>query len=1191
MSVKFVIGRAGSGKSRYCLDEIRELLREEPDGSPLILLVPQQATYQMEKELVATPGLGGMIRAQALSFHRLALRVMQEEGGMARVPIDEIGKKLLLHRVLHERQNELAFFQGTYHQQGIMDRMGQLFTEWKRYAMTPDTLDELLNKVAPIDASNTYAQQTSQKMQDLTMIYAEFEQELSKQYLDGEDVLTLLTEQIAGSEWLASARIWIDGFHGLTPQELAVVERLMIRCQEVTMTLTLDRPYDSHESLDELDLFHPTARTMQEIRRRLEEIGLPTGTVVKLSDNEYTRHIHRPMLAALERHYVDSAAGRRYAYRGADQKEHPNDSPIILAAAANRRAEVDGLCREMLRLAREEGIRWRDMAVMVRNMEDYGDLLAATLADYEIPFFLDHKRSVLHHPLVEFIRSALETVLHHWHYDAVFRCVKTDFLLPWGTEQEESELRWEMDMLENYVLAFGIKGSRWLSDKPWGYRERRSLDEDSEANAEELAYLQRIHRSRQWVAEPLGMFADKLKQACTVKQQVEALYDLLLAVHAPERLEAWSIRAGEQGTPEKAKEHWQLWNRVIDVLDQLVEMLGEESLSSDMFASLIDTGLESISMGLVPPSMDEVLIGTPDRTRSGAVSHAFILGVNEGIMPKRMTEDGLLTEQEREWLLQCGVSMAESSRRKLLDEQFIIYNALAVPSTCLWISYPLADEEGKGLLPSETIRRIRLLFPDLRIQTIAAEPASQMSEQDQLAFLAHPNKAYAYLGAQLKNDMQGEPIADLWWQVYNWLHDRKEWQLKLASLTKALQYDNREPDMPSSTSRQLYGEHLLASVSRMERFAACPFAHFSSYGLRLKERRIFALEAPDIGQLFHAALSEFVRTLQKDGLDWGALSSEECSNRAAHVVELLTPKLPGEILHSTPRYQHVARKLRDVVGQTTIILSEHIRQGDFKPLATEVDFGPGKALPSLKFRLDNGTLMEIIGRIDRVDLANTDQGPYLRIIDYKSSQTTLDLSEVYYGLSLQLLTYLDVITTHSKVWLGSEAKPAGVLYFHVHQPLLLNKNKPTKEQAEQAVRKSFRMKGLLQADKDLIERMDYSLQNGSGRSELLPVGFTKDGGFRKDASVATEEQWKQLRAYVRNEIKRIGTEITNGHVDIVPYRMGEHTACQHCSFKPVCQFEANFEGNAYQNRRKLDADTLQAAFAQAGHFISLQKGE
>ncbi|MCR8645679.1 helicase-exonuclease AddAB subunit AddB [Paenibacillus sp. N1-5-1-14] len=1175
MAVKFVIGRAGSGKTRYCIDEIREHLIREPEGAPLILLVPQQFTFEAERELVSKEGVSGTIRAQVLSFHRLAWRIMQAEGGTARTPIDEIGKKLLLRRIMQRRQGQLKFYAGTQDQQGVIDRMDELFTEWKRYGMQPQHLEERMDKGR---YHWEHSQSLEPKMQDLMMVYREFEEELKAQYLDGEDVLTLLAEQIIQSEWLSNAKIWIDGFHGFTPQEMAVIERLMIRCPEVSMTFCLDRPYYDYDDLDDLALFHPTARTMRQLQRSLVNYGLPAPHMVELADRKLpTRFTNNPMLGFLEQYYDRNTGRVRFDKKDAE-KVHGNgrvNESIVIAEAASRRAEVEGVCREMVRLTREEEVRWRDMAVMVRNMNEYGELLSAVMSDFNIPHFLDQKRSVLHHPLVEFIRSALEVVNHQWHYDAVFRCVKTDFLLPWGHMYSESRLRRQMDRLENYVLAFGIKGSRWSEEKAWTYRERRSLEgpEEELREAEEKA-LAEINETRRWVSVPLHHFARRLKDRSKVQGKVEALFELLAFANVPERLERWSLTCSEAGQLEEAREHTQLWDRVMDVFDQLVDMLGEEEVSNELFADLVETGLESISMGLVPPSLDEVLVGTVDRTRSGSVTHAFILGVNEGVLPARLSEDGLLTENEREMLQQADISMADSAKRKLLDEQFLIYNAITSASSYLWMSYPLADEEGKGLLPSEIMKRIRYLFPQVKVKQLALEPTPFMSEKELFSYLAHPQQAFSFLGVQLKRRMQGEDIAKTWWDVYNWLLGNEAWNGKLERMVQALMFDNHVDRLPASTSRELYGSHLKASVSRMERFAGCPFSHFASHGLRLRERKVYALEAPDIGQLYHAALSEFAQGLQRDGLDWGDLSPEDCYKRSAQVVEELAPKLPGDILLSSHRFRHITRKLQDVVGRSSVVLAEHAKRGEFKPLATELDFGPGSTLPALEFTLENGCTMEIIGRIDRVDQADTEGGVLLRVIDYKSSATALDMAEVFHGLSLQMLTYLDVVITHAEKWLGIEAKPAGVLYFHVHNPLLLHANRIGADKAEEETRKRYKMKGLLAADTEIIGMMDSALKTGTGHSQLLPVAITKDGGFYKNSSVATDKQWKQIRSYVRGQIKQIGTDITDGAVDISPYRMGNKAACMRCSYRSVCQFEPHFAGSQYQVRRKMSGDEL-----------------
>lgn len=417
-------------------------------------------------------------------------------------------------------------------------------------------------------------------------------------------------------------------------------------------------------------------------------------------------------------------------------------------------------------------------------------------------------------------------------------------------------------------------------------------------------------------------------------------------------------------------------------------------------------------------------------------------------------------------------------------------------------------------------------------------------------------------------------MADLWWETYNWYAEQPEWQMKLQSLVQALQYTNKENGLNSKTSKLLYGQNLRASVSRMEKYVACPFSHFVSHGLRLQERRVYRLDAPDIGQLFHAALNQFVQKLQQDQLDWGSLTAEQCMERSAQVVDELAPRLQGEILLSSSRYAYIARKLKQVVGRAAVVLGEHAKHGQFQPLGLEIDFGPGKELPSLTFELDNGCTMEIIGRIDRVDRADGEQGVLLRVIDYKSSQTSLQLSEVYYGLSLQMLTYLDVIITHAEQWLGIAAKPAGVLYFHVHNPMLQQKNALDPSEVEKELRKRYKMKGLITADAEVAGMMDDELVKSAGHSQLIPVALKKDGSFYSTSSVATDAQWDTLRKYVRKQVKQIGTGITDGHVDIAPYRLGKKTACLHCSYKSICQFDPLFEGNEVHVLKQRGKDQL-----------------
>lgn len=1179
LAVQFIIGRSGSGKTTRCLDEIRNELRARPEGPPLIMLVPEQATFQAEYELVRTPGLAGMLRAQVLSFRRLSYRVLQETGAATRHLLDETGKKMLIYKIMHHLRDELPVFGASASLAGFMDNMQSLFDELKRYCVTSERLGEYVRRYEHDWRLESPA--FVDKMQDLLHVYQTYEREMSESYGDAEDMLALLAERVPDSSLLRGAQVWIDGFNSFTPQEKAVVTALFRTADEVRIALCLDRPYAADERPDELDLFFQTAKTMSELRAAAREYGVPEQEPVRLKPPAHARFASSPPLARLEARL----ARQPLADAEADKFASVYDA-ITIAQAANRQSEVEGAAREMIRLVRDEDFRWKDIAVIVRRMDDYYDVLANVFEDYGIPCFFDVKRTVTHHPLVEFIRSAVDVVLHRWRYDDVFRLVKTDLLL--SLSEDEREQRKWFDRLENEVLAYGIYGSRWHDERLWE-RIWASLGEHSEAVDDELfdrrpslthEETERLIAARDKVVVPLSAFEQRTRRAKTVRDWVEALYSLLEDVNARERIAFWSEQCSRRGEPEAAKEHVQIWERVLDVFDTTVEMLGEETTTAELFAGVLETGLKSIRLGLVPPSLDQVVVGSMDRSRLGTVRACFVLGANDGVIPLATTETGVLSEPERDMLEEAGMELAPGSRRKLLDEQFTIYTALTLSQQRLWLSYPLADEEGKGLKPSEIVRRLSRIFPRLKPIVLAQDPAPDQPEQEQLQHVALPQQTLSDLIVQLRRWKNGTVISPFWWDVYHWFAARYRWHEPLSAMMYGLFFDNRERQLSVETSEKLYGTTLYASVSRMETFAACPFAHFASYGLGLRERKIYRLEAPDIGRLFHAALKTIALDLKQDKISWADLTLDECLHRADDAVERLAPHLNSAILLSTKRYAYIARKLKQVVGRAAAVLSEHARLGEFVPVGLEVDFGRGAALPPLMFPLGRERKMEVRGRIDRIDVAVGGKGAYLRIIDYKSSRTSLSLSDVYYGLSLQMLTYLDVVVTHADRWLGRAVLPAGVLYFHVHNPLLQHKNSLSAAEAEREWFRRFRMSGLVLADADTVKKMDVTLEPGK-RSDLIPAGLTTKGEFYKSSSVVTEAEWNQLRKHTRRTIRRIGGEILSGTVEARPYRAGGKTPCEYCIYRSVCQFDPGYEGNDYRILKSMDNEAVWTAISRA----------
>ncbi|ANF97745.1 helicase-exonuclease AddAB subunit AddB [Paenibacillus bovis] len=1150
MPLKFMLGRSGSGKTTTVIQRIIDQIKEQPDGPPILLLVPEQASFQAQYALIRTPELRGNVRAHTYGFRHFAEWILRETGGSARTPIGDEGKKMLLYKLIHAHQPELRLFGASSDQFGFIGKLSELYTEFKHHALTAE---ELARYVQQPGAQRSPL--LSDKLHDLQRIYQEYEQGLAGLYVDRDDTLTDLAAAIPQSETLNHVEVWIDGFHSFSPQEYAVIAALMEKAASVTITLTLDRPYDQ-EPPQEMELFHPTALTYRKLAQLAEALdGTALPIIENLSaspDSVPVRFRNSAQLAHLEYGYRHRKVWREPS---ADQAQ-AREQDITIHSTLDRRSEIEAALREMIRLARDKGARWRDMALFVRTLDDYESMIEPLLQDYNIPYFMDKRQGILHHPLAEFLRSALDIVMYHWRYEDVFRCIKTGMLVPDDGRVSTEDI----DRLENAVLATGIHGSRWTDGRPWRNIPGIHMENEEERTESQRAAAQRIEQARDLVTGPLITFEKKIKKARHATEMCIALYQLIEDCNIAGQLEQMSGSAALAGDPLRAREHVQIYGSIMDLLEQMVDIMGEGELELTTFAGLLETGLSGLRLGIIPPAMDQVLIGSMDRTRPMDIRYAFVLGVNDGIVPSVFVDDGILNEMERTSMSDDGLALAPGITRRQLDERFLIYNTLTMASDKLWISYSQTDHEGKGLLPSEVITQVRSLFPFLQHQH--HHPSAEQ-ESDRIS---HPATTLPLLIGQLRDWSRGSDMQPAWWHAYNWYTAQSQWQPQLHMLLDSLFYENRGRQLNEDTSRHLYGSVLRTSVSGMEQFVSCPFAHFAARGLKLRERQEYRLKAPDISKLFYASLTDLAKDLKSQGRKWGDLSPEECMQAAEAAVDKHVPRLQGEILFSSKRYGYITRKLREIVSRASVIIGEQSRRGDFEPWYLELVFGPNGDWPPLRFTLDNGCTMEIVGKIDRVDVAESDNGLLIRIIDYKSSQTDLKLHEVYYGLALQMLTYLDVLLTHAEDMLGQKASPAGALYFHVHNPLLQSGNRLTLQQSQQELLKKFKMKGLLLADRDVIGRMDMELDKGY--SAILPVAVKTDGGFYSSSAVASPDQWDELLRNVRQTARDIGTGITDGQTDITPYRMEQEKACTFCSYKSVCQFDESVKGNAYNILKK-----------------------
>ncbi|MFK5710051.1 helicase-exonuclease AddAB subunit AddB [Lysinibacillus boronitolerans] len=1150
MALRIVSGRSGTGKSAFIHQEIVEQLKTDPLGHPIFIIVPDQMSYSTEYELTNKHGLQGLIRAQVMTFKRLAWLVLQETGGIARKEVNGYGYRMLIRKLLEEQKSEFSLFRQAAGKRGFTEEIETLLKEFSRYSVNSSVLAEVTESLKAIDAPNTL----QAKANDLHVVLQALEERLGTSYVDSEGYYPILTEQLKYAETMKQATIYIDGFTAFTVRELELVRELLKVTKQVTVVLPFDH---IDEAFDEQALFHEAALTNQ----RLHDMAKEEGIDVELPLHFYkTQRFHSEDLQHVEAKFADL-----------EPQTKKTSGDVRVLEASNRRAEVHAIAREITKLTREDGFRYQDIVLLYRQADLYDPLITSIFQQYEIPIFTNTKKTMLHHPLIELSRSALEVMTSNWKYEPVFRSVKTDLFFP--LQAELTIWRERADRLENYCLAQGIYGERWFEEARWFYKKYRGLEFHSRVQTDEERAMQaEIEAIRDEICQPLKLLQDKLDNAKNGRDIATALFELIESLQVYDKLQAMKDRELERGDALAASEHEQAWNEWVAVLDQFVYMFGEQEMTVEEAAKILDEGFDTLEFSRIPPTLDEVMVATVDLARLSNIKVAFVIGMNDGVYPTRMEYEGLLSDIEREWFSQIGYELAPTSTNRLLQENFLFYRAITTPSNKLYMTYPTADEEGKALLASLYIKKIigndkkAGLLSDISIERVVVDPI-ELLDEDVLPYLRHPRTALAHLMVQLRQAEHSRELAPEWLALQRFYKQDPYWALIFERVLYPITHKNEAEPLETYITQELYGQKLTSSVSRIEKYFRCPFSHFTTYGLRLEERAEYRLETFAMGDLFHEALKWITEETHRQQISWIRLTTKQIKQLARQAVEQIVPVFSHQILLSSARYRYIQRKLIRIVERTMAALTQHAHVSHFKPIAIEASFGPGQheQLPPLEIDLTGGKKMFMRGRIDRVDSATIDDRSYLRIVDYKSSARDLDLNEVYYGLSLQVLTYLDVAMENSSYWLSGEAEPAGVLYVHVHNPMLKLDKDLTDSEIEEDRLKQYKMKGLLSENAEAILSMDEHLEESSGHSKIIPVYMKKDGTPSESQSrIVPVNDMKKLQHFVRRKHQEAGNGILSGDTAISPYKLKAKTACDYCQFAAVCQFDPSDGKQGYR---------------------------
>ncbi len=1115
MGIRFILGRTGSGKSRQIMNEMHNRLMEG-GYEKLILLVPEQFTLQAERDLITSLNLPGIIRIEVLSFTRLAHRVFDQVGGATRVLLNEQGKNMVLRRIVDTHNSDLTIYKKAAVQSGFITRLGEFISDLKGQDISPSQLRESVTGAEELILAH--------KVHDVALIYEQFNEYLKGRYLEADDRLNLLCQKIGNAAFLHDAYIWVDGFTTFSPQSLKILAQLIKAVKEITVSIIMDPGNGSRDR----ELFSLSRQSLERLRTFAKSSGVEEEIITNRNSNPAI--LKNPAIQHLEKEL--------FAYPA--QKYIDPIKDIEILAAASRNSEVEYAAAQVVELVRERGWRYRDLAVVCNDIDNYAPIIKRVFNEYNIPAFMDQKRSLMGNSIIKLVLSSAEVIRRGYRYEDIFTFLKTGFS---GLGQDEAEI------LENFALRYGIQGKRW---------QQQFRIETSES--------EQMNNYREIIIGPLQRLEGKMKNEQTVAAMCRAHYDYLVEIGLPERLADWINSMNQQGRLEIVRENTQIWNIILEVLDQMVEILGDQKVTLKDYLHLLEAGFESLEVGIIPTTIDQVLIGDIQRSKSHDIKGLLVLGVNDGVIPSFAAEEGILTEFEKETLQARGLELGFERTRKSLEERFLVYTSLSKPIEYIGLSYALADNEGKALRPSLLINRIQTILPGVSNHSDLVK-----HQEIELHQISTPQSTYKYLVENMRALADAKPVDIIWGDVYGWYHSDKDWQRSLQILQKALFHRNQVSALGIEIARRAYTLPLRASISRLEQYVSCPFAHFIRYGLKPQERKVYEVSAPDIGELFHICLRDFGRRLQQEKLDWTSLDRNMCNDIVDTIMDQLVPLQGDGIYASSPRYQHLAHRLKRISRRAAWMLTQQLQQGEFVPKQFEVGFGPNQLFPAIEIELDNGQQLFLEGRIDRVDLLETVEGTYIKIIDYKSGTPDFKLSDIFHGLSLQLITYLLAVMAGATGLENGDLKPGGIFYFRIDDPLIESPAAIT-ENVEKEMAKKFRLQGLVLADVNLATKLDKDLLKGN--SDVIPVGLKKDGDFSKSSSIIAIHDLQALLSHVRDLITRIGQEINGGQVRIEPIKMGSHSACRFCLYLGICQFDRALKDNQYRFLPKLGNDEV-----------------
>lgn len=1127
MSLQLILGGSGSGKTTYLYDRIIEASMEHEDQL-YFLIVPEQFTMQVQKDIVTRHPRHGTMNIDIVSFQRLAYRIFEELAVENLQVLDDMGKSMVLRKVAAVQQRKLGLFQGHLHQTGFVNQLKSMLSEFYQYGITP----QILREMAPLARTPLLRQ----KLEDFAVVFQGFQDYIEGHYITAEEVLDVLCRMIPRSDLIKNSAVALDGYTGFTPVQYRLAELLMVYAKQVVVTVTADPDQSPYQPMGVQNLFYMSRQMVMRLSTLAEK-----NQITRRQDIWIQPRPRKPELEYLEKHL--------FRYKNSPYAGSMTGS-LEVYQAGNPAEEAACVAHCIHQLVKEEGLRYRDIAVITGDLAGYANEIDRQFTMSRLPYFMDDKKNIMSNPMVELIRAALEAVRMDFSYESVFRCLKTGLI---------TEDRVMMDRLENYVLALGIRGyKRWSESWERTYRGGGGLN------------LVELNEFRGRVMQPLFAMREAMRaEGITIAGMVQAVMDFVETCRVKEKLEAYQVYFMGLGMYRMAKEYAQVYDMVWEMLVRLQELLGEEKAGRKEFMEILDAGFAEISVGVIPATVDRVVVGDITRTRLAHIQVLFFIGVNDGIVPARKDSAGLLSDREREFFGEHHLELAPTAREDSFQQRFYLYLLMTKPARQLIVSFSGVGGDGKSRRASYLIGELLKMFPELSCRKWTRNTGTEIYTEAE---------AYQMLIAGLSDFREGTMDRQeraRFFELYRLLGGEEEHREEIGRLVDAAFYIYEKQGIGHAVARALYGNIIGGSVTRLEQYAACAYGHFLKYGLELMERQRYELAAADIGNLFHDSIDLCFKKAGEEGKDWKTITDKERISLVKECVEQVTAEYGNTILNSSSRNAYLARRVENITQRTIWALQQQILKGDFTPAGFEVTFSAADHLDALRISLSEDEAVHLRGRIDRMDLCEDGKKIYVKIIDYKSGSTSFDLVALYYGLQLQLVVYMDAVLELTKRrYPEHEVIPAGILYYNIGNPVVEKDGSgdaQDQEAIDAQILRKLRMNGLINSELEAIHHLDNTIVK---ESDIIPVVLKDDAVQEGKSSVANRARFENLRRFVHEKVRSAGREILDGEIGVEPYKSGTRTACDYCPYHAVCGFDKKTSGYEYRKLKSRKTEEI-----------------